>query len=390
MNKLIKFMQSDTAGGVCLLSAAILGVIVANSPFTNEYFGLLKLHLGPLELLEWVNDALMAMFFLSVGLEIKKEMIYGELNSSAKRFLPVIGAFAGVITPAIIYYLIAGHDPAYVSGWGVPTATDIAFAIGVMTMLGNKVPPAMKAFLAALAVIDDLIAILVIAIFYGGGVSFSYLFFAALVTCVLVYLNKQGYVRPIPYIVLGFVLWYCVLKSGIHATIAGVILAMTIPAVGVFEGKAVHPMTEWEHKLSKFVTFLIIPIFGFTNSGVYFGDFTMADFFHPVVFGVTLGLLLGKQFGIFTTVYVLVQSKAIKMPANTSWLQVYGTAVVCGIGFTMSLFVAALAFEPGIVQERAKVGIFIGSIIAGTLGYSILKIAYKIQQHIHKVEQIEG
>ena len=193
MNRVVRIIHSDSAGGICLLITAILGVIAANSPFAHQYFELLEFHIGPMPLLEWVNDALMAIFFLFVGIEIKREMICGELNTNAKRFLPVIAACAGVLTPAAVYYLIAGHDPAFVHGWGIPTATDIAFAIGVMTMLGDKVPSAMKAFLSALAVIDDLIAIIVIAIFYGGGVSFQFLLYAAIVTAVLVYLNKNGY-----------------------------------------------------------------------------------------------------------------------------------------------------------------------------------------------------
>ena len=386
MNRVVRIIHSDSAGGICLLITAILGVIAANSPFAHQYFELLEFHIGPMPLLEWVNDALMAIFFLFVGIEIKREMICGELNTNAKRFLPVIAACAGVLTPAAVYYLIAGHDPAFVHGWGIPTATDIAFAIGVMTMLGDKVPSAMKAFLSALAVIDDLIAIIVIAIFYGGGVSFQFLLYAAIVTAVLVYLNKNGYVRPVPYVVLGFVLWYCVLKSGIHATIAGVILAMTLPATGVHQGKEVTPMADWDHALDKWVTFLIIPLFAFFNTGVSFGDFTVQDLFHPVVFGVIFGFLIGKQLGIFTTVYALVKAGAIKMPNNTKWIHVYGTSLVCGIGFTMSLFVAALAFDPGIVQERAKVGIFIGSILSGVIGYAVLELAHKFR---HKHDKLE-
>lgn len=375
MNSLQRFLQSDSAGGVSLLIAAVLGVIVANSPLANAYFSFMEIHLGPMSILEWVNDGLMAIFFLYVGIEIKTEMISGELNTNSKRLLPVLAAFAGVVTPALVYFLIAGIEPEYTHGWGIPTATDIAFAIGVITMLGKRVSQAMKAFLSALAVIDDLIAIIVIAIFYGAGVNFPFLIAAALTAGLLVYTNKQGYVRPILYIVLGGVLWYLVLKSGIHATIAGVVLAMTIPAIGKLENHVVYPMRAWADKLKYWVNFLIIPLFSFLNAGVSFGDFSSEQLFHPVVWGIALGLIIGKQFGIFSAVYILVQSKIIKMPNNTTWAEVYGTSIICGIGFTMSLFVSTLAFSPGVTQELAKVGIFIGSIVSGILGASILMIA---------------
>lgn len=375
MNSLQRFFQSNSAGGVSLLIAAVLGIIVANSPLANAYFSFMEIHLGPMSILEWVNDGLMAIFFLYVGIEIKTEMISGELNTNSKRLLPVLAAFAGVVIPALVYFLIAGVEPEYTHGWGIPTATDIAFAIGVITMLGKRVSQAMKAFLSALAVIDDLIAIIVIAIFYGAGVNFPFLIAAALTAGLLVYTNKQGYVRPILYIVLGGVLWYLVLKSGIHATIAGVVLAMTIPAIGKLESRVVYPMRAWADKLKYWVNFLIIPLFSFLNAGVSFGDFSAEQLFHPVVWGIALGLIIGKQFGIFSAVYILVQSKIIKMPNNTTWAEVYGTSIICGIGFTMSLFVSTLAFSPGVTQELAKVGIFIGSIVSGILGASILMIA---------------
>ena len=379
MNYIKAFFQSESAGGISLLSAAILGVLVANSPMADQYFATMQIHLGPMTILEWVNDALMALFFLYVGIEIKKEMISGELDTKHKRVLPVLAAFAGVFTPAIVYYFAAGYMPEFRHGWGIPTATDIAFAIGVITMLGNMVSSAMKAFLAALAVIDDLIAIVVIALFYGAGVNFMDLIAAAAVTGLLVYTNKQGYLRPLPYCVLGLVLWYLVLKSGVHATIAGVVLAMTIPAMGKLDGETVYPMHAWADKLKNWVNFLIIPLFSFLNAGVSFSDVSVDHLFHPVVLGVSLGLILGKQLGIFSAVYVLVQSKIIKMPTNTTWPEIYGTAIVCGIGFTMSLFVATLAFPPGVTQEMSKIGIFIGSIISGLLGAIVLIVAYKIR-----------
>lgn len=379
MKYLKAFIQSESSGGIMLLVAAILGVITANSPIAGQYFSFMNIYLGPMDILEWVNDGLMALFFLYVGIEIKTEMISGELNTNSKRLLPVLAAFAGVVTPALVYFLIAGSVPEYTHGWGIPTATDIAFAIGVIMMLGKRVSQAMKAFLSALAVIDDLIAIVVIAIFYGAGVDFPHLMAAAVVTGALWYTNKQGYVRPVLYGVLGSVLWYFVLKSGVHATIAGVVLAMTIPYSGTLDGEKVYPMHAWADKLKNWVNFLIIPIFSFLNAGVSFSDVSVDHLFHPVVLGVSLGLILGKQFGIFSAVYVLVQSKIIKMPTNTTWPEIYGTAIVCGIGFTMSLFVATLAFPPGVTQEMSKIGIFIGSIISGLLGATVLAVAYKIR-----------
>ena len=385
MERIFVLLRSPGSATAVLLGATLIALIVANSPLATQYMSLVNLKLGPLTTMEWVNDALMAIFFLFVGLEVKRELVSGELNTNAKRIMPGIAALFGVLVPAIIYYLIAGFSEVYVHGWAIPTATDIAFAIGVITMLGNKVSTAMKAFLAALAIIDDLIAIVVIALFYGAGVNFMDLIAAAAVTGLLIYTNKQGYLRPLPYCVLGLVLWYLVLKSGVHATIAGVVLAMTIPFKGKVIDKVVYPMEEWAHALRNWVNFLIIPLFSFLNAGVSFADFSIDNLFHPVIIGVSFGLILGKQLGIFSAVYILVQSKAIKMPTKTTWPEIYGTAILCGIGFTMSLFVATLAFPPGITQEMAKVGIFIGSITAGLLGAIVLILAYQIRKMRGKI-----
>ena len=395
MERIFVLLRSPGSATAVLLGATLIALIVANSPLATQYMSLVNLKLGPLTTMEWVNDALMAIFFLFVGLEVKRELVSGELNTNAKRIMPGIAALFGVLVPAIIYYLMAGFSEVYIHGWAIPTATDIAFAIGVITALGSRVPNSMKVFLTALAVIDDLIAIVVIALFYGAGVNFMDLIAAAAVTGLLVYTNKQGYLRPLPYCVLGLVLWYLVLKSGVHATIAGVVLAMTIPFKGkvldgiVLDGKVldkvVYPMEEWAHALKNWVNFFIIPLFSFLNAGVSFADFSMENLFHPVIIGVSLGLILGKQLGIFSAVYILVQSKAIKMPTNTTWPEIYGTAILCGIGFTMSLFVATLAFPPGITQEMAKVGIFIGSIVAGLLGAVVLTLAYQIRKMRGKI-----
>ncbi|MDU6817002.1 MAG: Na+/H+ antiporter NhaA, partial [Veillonella sp.] len=306
----------------------------------------------PLTTMEWVNDALMAIFFLFVGLEVKRELVSGELNTNAKRIMPGIAALFGVLVPAIIYYLFAGFSEVYVHGWAIPTATDIAFAIGVITALGSRVPNSMKVFLTALAVIDDLIAIIVIAIFYAANLNLFYLFGAVVVTGLLIYCNRSGYVRSLSYIILGIILWYCILRSGLHATMAGVILAMTIPERGKIGRKYVRPMQHWEHYLSNWVSFVIVPIFAFFNAGVSLGGFGVADLTHPVVLGVALGLI-------------------------------YGTSIVCGIGFTMSIFVSVLAFDPGHAQEMAKGGVLIGSIISAIIGYTYLRIVGANRKECH-------
>ena len=379
MSKFEAFFESESSGGAVLFLMAVLGVVLANTPFAGQYFGLLQWNIGPFSVLNWINDALMAIFFLSVGLELKREGISGELNTNAKRFLPGICAFFGVVTPAFIYYLIAGQNLEFAHGWAIPTATDIAFAIGVIALLGNRVPRSMKVFLTALAVIDDLMAILVIALFYSQGLNWDFLGYAALITCGLIYINKRGYVRPMPYLVLGLALWYCILKSGLHATMAGVILAMCIPEKGIAntpdKGRHhVYPLQKWDHALRYYVSFLIIPLFGFANAGVSFSDFSVSDLMHPVIIATACGLFFGKQIGIFTSLFFLVKSGIVPKPKDASWFQIYGVCVVCGVGFTMALFVSLLSFAPGLAQERAKVGIFIGSICAGLVGYILLRI----------------
>ncbi|MDY5715930.1 MAG: Na+/H+ antiporter NhaA [Veillonella caviae] len=383
MERIFIFLRSPGAATTVLLGATLIALIVANSPAAAQYMSLINLQLGPLTAMEWVNDALMAIFFLFVGLEVKREIVSGELNTNAKRIMPGIAAAFGVIVPAVIYYFIAGHDPEYIHGWAIPTATDIAFAIGVITALGSRVPNSMKVFLTALAVIDDLIAIIVIAIFYAANINVLYLFAAAVVTGFLIYCNKKGYVRPLPYIILGGILWYCILRSGLHATMAGVILSMTIPAHGKIGHMVVRPMQHWEHELSNWVSFVIVPVFAFFNAGVSLAGFTIADFSNPVVLGVALGLIFGKQIGIFGAVFAMVKLGIVPMPAEANWKFVYGTSIVCGIGFTMSIFVSILAFNPGHAQEMAKGGVLIGSILSAIIGYIFLRIVGSKRKECH-------
>ncbi len=307
MERIFVFLRSPGAATTVLLGATLIALIVANSPMATQYMSLVNLQLGPLTAMEWVNDALMAIFFLFVGLEVKRELVSGELNTNAKRIMPGVAALFGVLIPAFIYYLIAGFDTEYIHGWAIPTATDIAFAIGIITALGSRVPNSMKVFLTALAVIDDLIAIIVIAIFYAAHLNVFYLMAAIIVTGLLIYCNRAGYVRSLSYIILGIILWYCILRSGLHATMAGVILAMTIPNRGKIGRKYVRPMRHWEHFLSNWVSFVIVPIFAFFNAGVHLGGFSVADLTHPVVLGVTLGLILGKQIGIFGAMFGMIK-----------------------------------------------------------------------------------
>jgi len=368
MERIFVLLRSPGSATAVLLGATLIALIVANSPLATQYMSLVNLKLGPLTTMEWVNDALMAIFFLFVGLEVKRELVSGELNTNAKRIMPGIAALFGVLVPAIIYYLMAGFSEVYVHGWAIPTATDIAFAIGVITALGSRVPNSMKVFLTALAVIDDLIAIIIIAIFYAAHLNLFYLFGAVVVTGLLIYCNRSGYVRSLSYIILGIVLWYCILRSGLHATMAGVILAMTIPERGKIGRKYVRPMQHWEHYLSNCVSL---------------GGFGVADLTHPVVLGVALGLILGKQIGIFGAMFGMIKLGIVPMPAEANWKFIYGTSIVCGIGFTMSIFVSVLAFDPGHAQEMAKGGVLIGSIISAIIGYIYLRIVGANRKECH-------
>lgn len=371
MQKLIFFFQSASAGGIMLISASILGVILANSTFSNMYFALLNYTVGGLSILLWINDALMAIFFLLVGLELRREMVKGQLNTKAKRLLPGLGAACGFMVPALIYLSFNYSHPHYMHGWAVPTATDIAFSLALITLFKSKVPVSLKVFLTALAVVDDLMAIIVIAIFYSSSLAWTYIIGALLMLGVLAFLARKQVPQPLPYIIIGLLLWFCVFKSGLHATLAGVLLAFMIP----FKLKRVRyyfPLAKWEHTLKNWVALLIVPLFGFANAGVAFGSFELSYLFHPIVLGVAVGLFLGKQIGIFGLVYGLVKSNIVPMPAGATWRHVYGIAVVCGIGFTMSLFIGMLAFQTPQELDLAKIGVFMGSIASAIMGSLIL------------------
>ena len=374
-----RFLDSEASGGLVLMAVAAAAILVANSPLAEAYFHTLHLYVGPLSIAHWINDALMAVFFLLVGLEIKREMLDGQLSSWGRRVLPGVAAAGGMLVPALIYTAFNHNDAEVMRGWAIPTATDIAFALGVLSLLGSRVPASLKVFLAALAIIDDLGAVVIIALFYTSNLSLPDLAGAAVVLALLYGLNKAGVRRLLPYLLIGVVLWVLVFRSGVHATVAGVLLALTIPiqrTPGAPEAPGdVSPLHKLEHALSKPVAFLIVPVFGFANAGVSFAGISTEVLLAPLTLGVALGLLLGKVVGVFGFSTLMIRLKLADLPAGASWAQLFGVAILCGIGFTMSLFIGLLAFaEQPLLQAEVKFGILGGSILAGLLGYLLLSV----------------
>ena len=374
-----EFLDGEAAGGIILIAAAALALIVANSPLAETYFAALHAYLGPLSVLHWVNDALMAVFFLLVGLEIKREMLDGQLSTWPRRMLPGIAAAGGMAVPALVYIAINRDNAAALSGWAIPTATDIAFALGVLSLLGNRVPASLKVFLTALAIIDDLGAVIIIALFYTSGLSLAYLAAALAVIVVLIVLNRMGVLSLVPYLVLGAVLWVLVLKSGVHATLAGVALALTIPlraTPGIAHDLEHSPLHRLEHALHRFVPLIIIPIFGFANAGVSLAGFTPATLVEPLTLGVAAGLVVGKLVGVLGASALAIKLGLADLPARAGWMQMTGIALLCGIGFTMSLFIGLLAFADNpALQDAVKVGILAGSLVAALAGAALLLAA---------------
>ena len=368
-----RFLNSEASGGLLLMFVALLAILIANSPWAEAYFSAVHAYIGPLSVQHWVNDALMAVFFLFVGLEIKREMTEGQLSTWARRLLPGVAAAGGMAAPALIYLAFNGSDPATARGWAIPAATDIAFALGVLSLLGPRVPVSLKIFLAALAIIDDLGAVIIIALFYTSQLSLLDLAGAAVVLGLLVALNLRGAASLAPYLLLGAVLWVFVLRSGVHATVAGVLLALTIPIKALLDGAEVSPLRRLEHALHIPVAFLIVPIFGFANAGVSFAGVTPAVLAEPLSLGVAGGLVLGKLIGVFGAVLLMVRTGLADLPAGASWTQMLGVALLCGIGFTMSLFIGLLAFSDPALQDRVKFGILAGSLVAGLSGYLVLR-----------------
>jgi len=373
------FFDNQAAGGLLLMAAAASALAVANSPLSGAYFGALKTYLGPLSLLHWINDGLMAVFFLLVGLEIKREMLDGQLSSWSRRTLPGMAALGGMAAPAVVFLIFNAGDPVASRGWAIPAATDIAFALGVLSLLGSRVPASLKVFLTALAIIDDLGAVVIIALFYTGALSLPDLVLAALATGLLVALNRFGVRSLALYLILGALLWLFVLRSGVHATVAGVILALTIPlhaSPGRPDDMARSPLHKLEHAIHGWVTFCVVPIFGFANAGVSFAGLTADVLTDSLTLGTALGLSLGKLIGVFGSAWLVIRLGFADVPMGATRLQMLGVSLLCGIGFTMSLFIALLAFAPHpLLQEEAKIGILLGSLAAGVLGWLVLRFA---------------
>jgi len=372
------FLDNEASGGIVLMIVAVLAIVTANSPLAEDYFHALHVYIGPLSLQHWINDALMAVFFLLVGLEIKREMLDGQLSSWSRRILPGAAAAGGMLFPALFYVFFNRHDPSALRGWAIPTATDIAFALGVISLFGSRVPASLKIFLAALAIIDDLGAVIVIALFYTEDLNLMALAGAAIVLGNLIIFNRMKVTALWPYLVLGAALWVLVFASGVHATLAGVMLALTIPlklTPGLPEAThAESPLHKLEHSLHKPVAFIVVPVFGFANAGVSFAGVTADVFAEPLTMGVAAGLLVGKLVGVLGTVALLVKLGLADLPARASWGQMMGTAFLCGIGFTMSLFIGLLAFNDPVVQDHVKIGILMGSVVAGILGSICLMV----------------
>ncbi len=377
------FLDHSASGGLILMGTAALAMVVANSPLAPAYFAALESHIGPLSLLHWINDLLMAVFFLLVGLEIKREMLDGQLSSWNRRILPGVAAAGGMAVPALIFLAFNISDPVAVHGWAIPSATDIAFALGVLSLLGDRVPTSLKLFLTALAIIDDLGAVVIIALFYSGDLSIIHLLLAAVVLALLAVLNRRRVQHLAPYLMLGGVLWYLLLQSGVHATIAGVLLALSIPlrhTPAAPDDMVTSPLHRLEHGLHGWVTFAVIPIFGFANAGVSLSGLSAELLTSNLTLGVALGLLIGKLIGVFGSAALTIRLGLADMPLGASWMQLFGTALLCGIGFTMSLFIGLLAFagQP-LLQEEVKIGIIGGSLVAGLAGWCVLRLAPSVQ-----------
>ena len=376
------FLQKETASGILLVVAAVLALICANSPFAPYYDKLLNLT-GELRIedfsvskpvLLWINDLWMAIFFFMVGLELKRELMEGELSDRSQLILPVAGAIGGMLVPALIYVAFNKGDPVAMNGWAIPAATDIAFALGILALLGSRVPIALKIFITSLAIIDDVGAIIIIAVFYSGSLSNISLVVSAACITVLAVMNRRGVADLPSYLFVGMIFWLAVLKSGVHATLAGVVLAFFIPMVDP-KKPDFSPAKYMEHSLHPIVAYFILPVFAFANAGVSLQDVTLSTLGEPVAFGIMTGLFVGKQLGVFLFCWLVISLGLTKLPEGINWKALYGAGILCGIGFTMSLFIGGLAFEQNndvnLMDDR--LGILAGSLLAGVVGYFFLR-----------------
>ncbi|MDO7837155.1 Na+/H+ antiporter NhaA [Sphingobium sp. HBC34] len=381
-----EFLASEAAGGVILMIVAVLAMIVANSSLSEAYFHLLHAQtgpvlsdkLGPMTVHLWINDALMAVFFLLVGLEIKREFVDGRLVTWQQRRLPFIAALGGMAVPAAVFLAVTAGSRDLAQGWAIPAATDIAFAIGVMALIGSRAPTALKLFLTTVAIVDDMGAVVIIALAYTASIKGVALLSAAAILGGMMTMNRAGVRHLAPYLIGFALLWFAVLVSGVHATIAGVLAAFTVPVVGTpgRPDSPDSPLHRLEHRLHPWSAFLIVPLFGFANAGISLTAFGPSTLLEPLPLGIAAGLFLGKQLGIFSAIWLSVKLGISQRPRGSTWVQVYGLAVLCGIGFTMSLFIGMLAYatSPELVEE-AKLGVMSGSLLSGLLGYLVLRFA---------------
>ena len=380
-SRIQEFIRLETSGGVVLMIAAIFAMIIANTPLSATYDLILgtyiKVGIGNFEIAKpailWINDGLMAIFFFLVGLEIKREVLAGELSSFDKAILPIMAAIGGMAVPGIIFAIVNWGTPENLNGWAIPTATDIAFALGILALIGSRAPTALKIFLLAIAIIDDLGAIVIIAIFYTSELSINALSISMIGFAAAVALNRLGIQRTAPYLLVGIIMWVFVLKSGVHATLAGVLIAFTIPLKAKTEDEAL--LYKMEHGLHPWVAFLILPVFAFANAGVNFTGIGIDDLLQPLTLGIAVGLFLGKQIGIFLATWIGVKSGIARLPENVSWKHVYGVACLTGVGFTMSLFIGSLAFTTADAMNAVRLGVVLGSVLSGIIGYLLLKSA---------------
>ncbi len=387
LSALRDFLESEASGGIVLIAAAVLAMLAANLPATREGYEaflhwrtgpVLAPAIGPMTAHLWINDALMAVFFLLVGLEIKRELVDGGLANPARRTLPFIAAAAGMVLPALVFLLVIGGTPGLSRGWAIPAATDIAFAVGVLALLGPRVKPSLKIFLTAVAIVDDMGAVAIIALVYTSGIDVAALAAAAGVLAIMVAMNRRGVIRLTPYVVAFAVLWYLMLISGVHATVAGVLAALTIPLTpspGVPDA-AGSPLHRLEHALHPWVAYAIVPLFAFANAGVGIAGVSLETVTHPLVIAIALGLFVGKQAGIFGSIWIAERLGIAPRPGGAPWAQVYGVALLAGIGFTMSLFIGQLAFPADpVLADEVKLGVLGGSILAAVSGYLVLRLS---------------
>jgi len=382
------FINNESSSGILLIIVTIAALIFSNSAGAYLYSNFLQIpieiHFGSFNIAKplvlWVNDGLMAIFFLLVGLEVKREIVEGHLSSLDKVALPGVAAIGGMLVPAVIYAYFNINDEMAINGWAIPTATDIAFALGILSLLGNRVPLSLKIFLMALAIIDDLGAIIIISIFYTSQLSLLAISVAGGALAVLIGLNYYGVTKKAAYFIVGTIMWVSVLKSGVHATLAGVMLAFTIPLSGKNEyGKETSPAKELEHGLHFWVAFLILPLFAFVNAGIDITQISLDQMSGTVPLGIILGLFVGKQVGVFGFSFIAIKLKIAKIPQDSNWMQLYGVSILTGIGFTMSLFIGSLAFEDSqLYQSTDKLAILIASFAAGLMGYLVLKMAKRV------------